>query len=471
MPTAHSSARGQTSLEYLLLLAVVAVIVIASFGPGSLISKVHDSALSYYNTITRVIMGENPKQPIHGGWCPVTCSGNNTYGATTMYAACECPAPAFGGLYCGVAGNPNPTYNIAADGSVDCASQGVHGCSCPNGQTCGAVTRTTANPSGCGCPNKLTCGQPNDGTPPGSIPDITCTKCICPQGSYYDGSACATCGLLKYGPPDDETGQCTTYNGNNSCAPVKCATNMSCDPTLGPGDQYYNNCECNKGTYFNGSGCVSCPLCQEYDDGLKKCVDKSAKICPTSGNWTCTPAAGPSNLCQCWQGYEYDAASKGCIVCPGGACPTTCTPHICPVINGISNTCGPDTCGNANGCGTCNSPNAPTCDLGPSSKTYGKCICLPGTGCGSNTCGPDACGNPNGCGTCVPAGVATCNQGTCSCAKQCTGKQCGYDGCAGSCGTCPAGQECNGSTCCTPNCNGKACGDDGCGNPNGCGKC
>lgn len=58
IPVAHSPIRGQTSLEYLLLLAVVAVIIIASFGPGSLVSQVHDSAQDYYNTVTRVIMGK-----------------------------------------------------------------------------------------------------------------------------------------------------------------------------------------------------------------------------------------------------------------------------------------------------------------------------------------------------------------------------------------------------------------------------
>ena len=34
MSVAYSPTRGQTSLEYLLLLAVVAVMVIASFRPG-----------------------------------------------------------------------------------------------------------------------------------------------------------------------------------------------------------------------------------------------------------------------------------------------------------------------------------------------------------------------------------------------------------------------------------------------------
>ncbi len=113
----HQSLRGQTSLEYLLLLAVVAVVVIAGFSQGGLISKVHDSAGSYYNTVTSVIMGTNatnpgadaynPK-PINGGWCPLTCPSKAGSGFNLMYRACECPAPAFGGAYCGAVGNPNP---------------------------------------------------------------------------------------------------------------------------------------------------------------------------------------------------------------------------------------------------------------------------------------------------------------------------------------------------------------------------
>ena len=98
---AHHSIQGQTSLEYLLLLAVVAVIVIASFGPGSLISKVHDSAGGDYNTVTPCHHGNgtdaNPTA-IPGRWCPVTCPSS---GSPDGYVrrACECPAPAFGGSY------------------------------------------------------------------------------------------------------------------------------------------------------------------------------------------------------------------------------------------------------------------------------------------------------------------------------------------------------------------------------------
>ncbi len=99
IPVFHNPSRAQTSIEYLLLLAVVAVVVIASFSQGSLISQVHDSAQGYYNTITNVIMNSDAKPlPIPGGWCPVTCPSGSS--GTVIYRSCECPAPAFGGAYC-----------------------------------------------------------------------------------------------------------------------------------------------------------------------------------------------------------------------------------------------------------------------------------------------------------------------------------------------------------------------------------
>ena len=103
---AHSSSRGQTAMEYLLLLAVVAVVVIACFRKGALVDQVHDSAQNYYGSVTQVIMGTgneiaNGEQivPINGGWCPVQCPPSGT-GATVVYATCACPQPAFGGKYC-----------------------------------------------------------------------------------------------------------------------------------------------------------------------------------------------------------------------------------------------------------------------------------------------------------------------------------------------------------------------------------
>ncbi len=150
-PGTYNSTRGQTSLEYLLLLAVVAVVVIASFGPGSLISKVHDSAQGYYNSVTRVIMGANPN-PINGGWCPVTCPSSGGAGPTTIYRSCECPAPAFGGQYCtgansltcsGVAATPPVNVTCPTNMYFDTNP------SDPGYNTCACIAGTSWNGTGC----------------------------------------------------------------------------------------------------------------------------------------------------------------------------------------------------------------------------------------------------------------------------------------------------------------------------------
>ncbi len=237
IPLAYRSKLGQTSIEYLLLLAVVAVIVIASFGPGSLISQVHDSAQGYYNTVTRVIMGENP-QPINGGWCPVTSPSGS--GPTVMYRACECPAPAFGGAYCSGGSDP----------------------SCPADQICVGAKVIFTNVTPCG---------------------------PCPPGQ-----------------------QC---NAQGVC--VGCSLDCSSVPNSSP-DSTCTKCECNSGTYWNGTGCVYCPQCQAYDAVQKKCVDAATTICPPSGNWWCNPNAPPGQECQCWQNYCWNGT--GCVW-TGHSCP------------------------------------------------------------------------------------------------------------------------------------------------------
>lgn len=103
VPFKQDHCSGQTALEYLLLLTVVAVVVIAGFRSGSLIDQIHDSAGGFYNSVTRVIMGENPSA-VTGHWCPVQCTP--AFSGQVIYAKCECPMPAFGGS-CTDNGNPS----------------------------------------------------------------------------------------------------------------------------------------------------------------------------------------------------------------------------------------------------------------------------------------------------------------------------------------------------------------------------
>lgn len=367
MSCSHNPCRGQTSLEYLLLLAVVAVVVIASFRQGALISQVHDSAQGYYNSITRVILGENP-QPINGGWCQVICPPPGSYGTPVMYETCACPEPAFGGDYC------------SGSGKVTC--QGVTACSCPPGQQC-------LPPDGhCGCPNNLICGGPPNSGPKGSITSTDCSQCICPLGSTYDyiDNACdQRCPAM-----------CTTWNGT-ACVPVVCPTNMTCNPNATSSSV---ECACNQGTKYVGPGCAYCttPIngqCSTSLDG-QTCVGQP---CPSNLYCDTTPGDPYYNQCRCpspttcWNG--------SLCVNPSGDGSCNCTPTTpCPSSNG----CGTDSCGNV--CGTCSGANRCSATDG----TPGTCGCAQGTGCGKDTCGPDTCGNPNGCGVCASG---TCAGGQC----------------------------------------------------------
>jgi Flp pilus assembly pilin Flp len=278
MPVSHSVTRGQTSLEYLLLLAVVAVVVIASFRPGSLISQVHDSAQGYYNSVTRVIMGENPRA-IDGGWCPVTCPSSGSAGPSVIYPSCECPAPAFGGKYC------------SGSGSVDCSAQGVTACgTCPTGQVC--------NSSGqCGCPNSLICGQGNG--PTGSIPSADCAQCICPAGTTFNQSnnSCS----------QNCSQACTAWNGT-ACVAVVCGQNMFCDASK-PASQ---ECACNAGTIFNAAqgGCAPCPSCTTPSVDGKSCVSNANTACQSLPGTFCNPSLTPDLECACDAGLTWNG--DGC---------------------------------------------------------------------------------------------------------------------------------------------------------------
>ena len=395
MPFAYRSIRGQTTLEYLLLLAVVAVVVIASFGPGSLVSQVHNSAQSYYNTVTNVIMGANP-QPINGRWCPVTCPYGS--GPNVIYGACECPAPAFGGISCAILAPGNVKCNAGQTcrgEEVSCSGNGTQGSgvtacgSCPTGQSC--------NSSGqCGCANGNYCSSI-----PNSSPDSTCTKCLCNNGTYWNNGTCSYCTASS-------NGQCQTSTDGVSCSSVTCGTNMYCDTTLA--DSHYNSCQCNAGTYYVGPGCAYCPACQTYNGNA--CVPIDCSTVPNSSCNSTLSSTDPNyDKCECWLNYCWNGTACVWYKTGGsGICPT-CSPGICPTTNGVSNQCGPDTCGNANGC---NGPNA--CPSGQTCNSAGQCVCTsttctaaPGS-CGISA-GTDNCGNA--CNTATPGTCGGSTSSTC----------------------------------------------------------
>jgi len=352
MPFAQSALRGQTSLEYLLLLTVVAVIVMASFRTGSLVDQVQKAAGGYYNTVSSVIMDsdgyrivsgvqvdKDTPAPINGGWCPITCPPAGSYGFNIMYRSCECPAPAFGGLSCSDPMNPNRSSCgsasvqscNAATGQVTC--NGVNSCgTCPVGQICVQ--------GGCICPNSLSC--PSIIT--GSIPDASCSQCICPEYTYLSGNGCQTC------PPY------YSYNGTK-CVPLTCGVNQVINAT-GTG------CWCDAGSYVSVSTgqCTFCPIGKYWNtnDVPPQCDSCQAGeifgppspyttancVAPACTPTCHTPSCGANMIfdfnptdpgyytCQCDEGpltnFEYDPTTKGCI--KTGNCPVTVPENssVCP---------------------------------------------------------------------------------------------------------------------------------------------
>ena len=498
MPFAYRSIRGQTSLEYLLLLAVVAVIVIASFGPGSLVSQVHDAAQGYYNTVTSVIMGNgnetiDGKQiaPINGGWCPVTSPPVGSFGPTVMYRSCECPAPAFGGAYC-------QGSSAVTTGATACGP-------CSTGQVCGAAPITTQNPSGCGCPNNGLTVSKCSSALPGSIVSPDCSQCICPYGWHFDQSAHPPA-CINYCPDP-----CTTFS-NGTCVAVMCGQNMHCDSSKLASCE----CQCDQYSYWNGSGCVYCKA-DSNGNCTQPVTTGGSGPCNTGATTTCQALTGPGsggcpnnmwcngaiNSCQC----DYSPSNNFCTYWNGTACAQGscgCQPtgnNACPTSNGVSlsNSCGTDSCGSpcgANGgeccppgqnCGqTCSSttPGTPgTCvsscgPTGASCQTWNGSACVSTTPCGSNTCGFDSCGNAcgsnqGGCPSGEPCSSSsavlpglccqpcqTLQNGACVNNTTCGGNNnCGTDSCGNNCGTCPpAGQptltKCSSATTpgqCVPN--------------------
>lgn len=131
--------KGQTALEYLLLLGLVAFVVFTAFSGGGFMNQVKDSSTNYFTTMGRVIQGEDPKTGINGGWCEWSlCSGG------IQFRTCECPAPAFGGAQC-VADSQGGASRTCGGASLPTCGSGQrcnlwsNPCQCPSGSSCSAL--------------------------------------------------------------------------------------------------------------------------------------------------------------------------------------------------------------------------------------------------------------------------------------------------------------------------------------------
>jgi len=419
---ANRLKRGQSSLEYILLLAVVAVVVIASFRTGGLVDQIHGTSGNYFNTISTVIMDRadvgkvngqlvdiDTPAPINGGWCPVVCPTSGGFGPTIEYKSCECPPPAFGGAYC-----TGPSY-------VSC--NGVSACNvvCTGGQVC-------IGPNTCGCANGWKC-------PSGSTPADECTQCACDAGLYWNGNGCSLCA--------PQNGICAKSNDGKTCTAFNCPEYTYCDTTTT--DSGYGTCQCDLNTASNGNGgCIPCPPIEvnnTWQCGIMNGGTCSSKACPT-GTY-CDTNANDSNYdsCQCILGTVPNPApgGSGCIPCTIGTnCPI---PGVCATAKGTCTTGTPSTVttGTTNYTWTCAGTfGGATASCSLPIPVNGACGTTDGT-CTAGTPGPGTAGSANYTWTCVGTGGGT----TASCSAPCgiIGQAC----CSGN--SCPTSGVCSGGSC------------------------
>ncbi len=182
--------RGQTALEYLLLVSIVCAVVMVSF--KFLLPKVHDSTQGYYNKVTRVIMNEDPPG-IDGGWCPVDeqCPPKDQCVDKVVYKKCACPEPSFGGKWCQGMGQGGDI--VVCPKTSDC---NICTPACGAGQTCvNKECKAPCTVTSCNAPASPTCGVVTQGLNncgnvcySDMIPCGTCTGTE-PQGTLCPGSA------------------------------------------------------------------------------------------------------------------------------------------------------------------------------------------------------------------------------------------------------------------------------------------
>ena len=458
--------RGQVLLEYLLLLGLVAVLALASFKPGGIISQTGTSANTYFKTGQRAILGgyvdasgkqvmEDPA-PIHGGWCDFSSCINGV-----KVRECACPRPAFGGTECvgdavipadcsggGNGGGCTPSCAGKCSGSDGCTGTCPNNCSYP--QTCGGGGVPNVCGGGCtpNCAGK--CGGGNGCS--GTCPDNCSFPQSCGGGGVPNVCGCITSCAGKCGGSDGCTGTCP----DNCVAPQTCggsgtanvcgqcvSTGCAAAATITGGLSYFDNC----GTYCGlGQDCVgACGVCPDgtpcnfisdykdaggYDNqfttcqcgaglscsGLTKPIDLSASI---AGTWACYSYAGMDHA-RC--GASWVKCFPSCVgKCGGGSdgCMGTCF-NACTL---------PQTCGGGGTPKVCGC--TPVC--------AGKCG-------GSDSCGstcPNNCVSPQ---TCGGGGVSN----VCGCTANCAGKCGGSNGCSGTCpNNCAAPKTCGGGG--TPN--------------------
>ena len=220
------SRRGQTLVEYLVLLGLIAFLALASFRPHGVIDQTVQTSNDYFKTGARGVLSgyydnqgtvvmEDPSA-INGGWCAFSKCING-YKARE----CACPRPAFGGSEC--SGNAvescgdGPTGTMCPAGLHPIIGSGNQKCGCydyenyVNGQCvdkCAGITCAggmTCSHGTCAC----TTGQTNCN---GSCVDLV-----------SDPAHCGTCGISCATNSFCENGVCINQCGGIPCTGGVCS--------------------------------------------------------------------------------------------------------------------------------------------------------------------------------------------------------------------------------------------------------
>jgi len=207
---------AQTTIEYLLLLTLVAVIVIISF--RTLLPRVRGSSLSFFDRAAASIMGQTPAVPaVDGHWCPWTpCSKpcDDGTGPGTQTRVCECPRPAGGGAPCFGPSSQNCNTQV-------CCTPTKTGC---NTGECGLFSDGCGGTINCGVcpcvPTKTTCNLGDCGILPNGCPGgtIDCGPCCVPTKTRCETG---DCGILPNGCPGG-TIDCGPCCVPKTCGPLDC---------------------------------------------------------------------------------------------------------------------------------------------------------------------------------------------------------------------------------------------------------
>eukprot|EP01137_Pigoraptor_chileana_P036675 Opistho-2@32662 len=241
-----------------------------------------------------------------------TCAGCPPGSRCTGGVRVECPPNRYSGAMADSC-LPCATGLVAPANSSSCRCpdtqyQGQNGAciACPYGSECNGITMTPCPDGTVRGPTQIKCAP----CPPPSTADPLRTSCLCPSGSFNNGTACITC---------------TSPFVINSAA---------------------TGCVCPSGTYLNNKVCTACPLgsacvngvatpcpMSMYQDGS---TPGACQRCPAS---SATTYLGAKSLveCMCAQGMYMDR-SKATPICTrcniGSFCPGDTTQGMYPCDKG-----------------------------------------------------------------------------------------------------------------------------------------